>query len=77
MRISKIDGLKSYKNQSQTHTLHIPKVRELWTRFEVIQGKYLVLKMKYNGNKYEFGIPMSFCGPWVEAFFSLIEDYEQ
>lgn len=74
-RYVKIDGggLKSYKNPNYTHSLHIRNTQQLWSRFELINGgQYMVVKLKFNGIKYEFGIPKQNLIQWLLGFYSLL-----
>ena len=71
----KIDasGLKSYQNVHSIPTLNLCLIKELWTRFEYLNGgNYFVIKCKCNGTKYEYGVPVEYAFAWIRAFYSLI-----
>ena len=35
-------------------------------------GNFLVIKLKAEGVKYEYGIPIQSAFPWLKAFYSLL-----
>ncbi len=68
-----MDGLKSYVNRNDLPTTIIPRISEFWTRFELIeQQAYLVIKLHFDGSKYEYGIPTNNAIFWIRAFASLM-----
>jgi hypothetical protein len=54
-------------------TTRIHRIPELWTRFELIELQmYLVVKLHFEGVKYEYGVPLKDAIHWIRAFFYLM-----
>jgi hypothetical protein len=53
MRHVRIDssGLRSHKAKNMLPTVTFPRIQELWTRFEFMQG-YFIIKCMVQGMKY-------------------------
>ena len=54
----------------------IKGTRELWTRFEIVKGQYVGIKLKDGVNKIEFAIPRANFLAWMRAFASLLKDFK-
>lgn len=48
-------------------------VPEIWTRFHIVDDKWLVLKMCVSGSKLEIAVPISNVLLWLRALFNLIQ----
>lgn len=48
-------------------------VPEIWTRFHIVDDKWLVLKMRVSGSKLEIAVPISNVLLWLRALFNLIQ----
>ena len=65
----------SHKNKDEAATLVIDQTQQIWTRFELIEGKkYLVIKLWYGPLVQEFGVPIERAVKWSKAFYSLLKD---
>ena len=53
-----------------THTIN--SFPEVWTRLEIMQGNFLVIKMMNGVRKHEIGIPIEHAMSWLRGFFSLV-----
>lgn len=43
----------------------------------MVQNRYIVVKLKNNKTKVEFGVPVGAqVVAWLEAFYGLLEDYD-
>jgi len=67
------EGLKSYVSRNDLPTTRIYRIPELWTRFQLIeQNMYLIIKLHFEGTKYEYAVPLNNAIIWIKAFASLM-----
>lgn len=50
----------------------ITSVREIWSRFEIVEGTMMVIKMHWMGSKIEVAVPIEIVLVWLRGLFNLI-----
>ena len=65
-------GLKLFNNQGGSVSHVITSVPEIWTRFDIVHGNMLIVKMHHQGRKHEIGIPVERAISWLKGLYTIV-----